>query len=73
MLNDRSPHRRDIERLAAQQAPMHKGPPGLAGHIGAGKGQVTPIYSHWPTVIPMALVTPLMAFVEAPVPQEAAA
>ena len=69
----RSPHRRDIERLAAQQAPMHKGPPGLAGHIAAGKGQVTPIYSHWPTVIPMALVTPLMTFVEAPVPQQAAA
>jgi hypothetical protein len=54
----RSVHRRDIERLAAQQAPMHKGPPGLAGSIAGGRGDVTPIYTHWPTLIPARLVTP---------------
>ena len=48
----RGAHREDIERLAAQQAPMSKGPPGLAGHIAGGKGQVTPIYSHWATLVP---------------------
>ena len=48
----RGAHREDIERLAAQQAPMHKGPPGLAGHIAGGRGQVTPIYSHWATIVP---------------------
>jgi hypothetical protein len=54
----RSQHRGDIERLAAQQAPMHKGPPGLAGHLAGGRGDVTPIYTHWPTLIPASLVTP---------------
>ena len=53
----RSAHREDIERLAAQQAPMHKGPPGLAGHLAGGRGQVTPIYSHWPTLIPANCVS----------------
>lgn len=52
----RSQHREDIRRLAAQQAPMHKGPPGLAGHLAGGRGDVTPIYPHWPTVIPAGLV-----------------
>jgi len=47
----RSTHRESIQRLAAQQAPMHKGPPGLAGHIAGGRGQVTPIYTHWATLI----------------------
>ena len=53
----RSAHRDDIERLAAQQAPMHKGPPGLAGHLAGGRAQVTPIYSHWPTLIPANCVS----------------
>ena len=48
----RSSSREDIQRLAAQQAPMHKGPPGLAGHIAGGRGDVAPIYTHWPTTIP---------------------
>ena len=52
----RGTHREDIERLAAQQAPMHKGPPGLAGNLAGGRGQVTPIYSHWATVIPADIV-----------------
>lgn len=52
----RSSHRQDIQRLAAQQAPMHKGPPGLAGHLAGGRGDVTPIYTHWPTLIPANLV-----------------
>ncbi len=69
----RGTRRADIERLAAQQAPMHKGPPGLAGHIAAGKGPVTPIYSHWPTVVPITVVTPCVAFVEAPEVQGATA
>lgn len=53
----RGAHREDIQRLAAQQAPMHKGPPGLAGHIAGGKGQVTPIYTHWATLIPAERVS----------------
>ena len=53
----RSAYREDIERLASQQAPMHKGPPGLAGHLAGGRGQVTPIYSHWPTLIPASSVS----------------
>ena len=52
----RSSHREDIQRLAAQQAPMHKGPPGLAGHLAGGRGDVSPIYTHWPTIIPADLV-----------------
>lgn len=67
-------HRHDMERLAAQQAPMHKGPPGLAGHLAGGKGQVTPIYSHWPTLIPASRVRARVARVEAPqAPASAAA
>ena len=54
----RSQHRQDIGRLAAQQAPMHKGPPGLAGHISGGRGQVTPIYTHWATLIPGDRLSP---------------
>ena len=53
----RSEHRADIERLAAQQAPMHKGPPGLAGNLAGGRGQMTPIYSHWATTIPADAVS----------------
>lgn len=52
----RGSHRQDIQRLAAQQAPMHKGPPGLAGHLAGGRGDVMPIYTHWPTLIPAHLV-----------------
>lgn len=57
----RSVHRGDIQRLAAQQAPMHKGPPGLAGQIAGGRGQVTPIYTHWATLIPADRVSPRIA------------
>lgn len=53
----RGPYRDDIERLAAQQAPMSKGPPGLAGHLAGGKGQVAPIYSHWATLVPASAVS----------------
>ena len=53
----RGEFREDIERLAAQQAPMHKGPPGLAGHVAGGRGQVTPIYSHWATLVPATAVS----------------
>ena len=52
----RSAHRADIQRLAAQQAPMHKGAPGLAGHLAGGRGDVASIYTHWPTLIPADLV-----------------
>ena len=52
----RGSHRQDMQRLAAQQAPMHKGPPGLAGHLAGGRGDVAPIYTHWPTIIPADLV-----------------
>jgi Acyclic terpene utilisation family protein AtuA len=52
----RSVHRRDIQRLAAQQAPMHKGAPGLAGQLAGGRGDVTQIYTHWPALIPADLV-----------------
>ncbi len=54
----RSSSREDIQRLAAQQAPMHKGPPGLAGHLAGGRGDVAPIYTHWPTTIPADHVLP---------------
>ncbi len=54
----RSAWREDIQRLAAQQAPMHKGPPGLAGQLAGGRGDVAPIYTHWPTTIPVDQVWP---------------
>lgn len=54
----RSASRDAIQRLAAQQAPMHKGPPGLAGQLAGGRGDVAPIYTHWPTTIPAELITP---------------
>ena len=54
----RSVHREDIQRLAQQQAPMHKGPAGLAGQISGGRGQVTPIYTHWATLIPSDRLSP---------------
>lgn len=57
----RSSSRVDIQRLAAQQAPMHKGPPGLAGHLAGGRGDVAPIYTHWPTTIPADHVVPRVA------------
>ena len=47
----RTEHRADAERLSAQQAPMHHGPPGLAGSLAGGRGQVARIYSHWATVV----------------------
>lgn len=53
----RGSFREDLQRLAAQQAPMHKGPPGLAGHLAGGRGDVTPIYTHWPTTVPAEAVT----------------
>ncbi len=61
----RSADRSAIERLAAQQAPAHKGAPGLAGSIAGGRGDITPIYTHWPTVIASHLVTPRVALWEA--------
>lgn len=54
----RTTYRKDAERLAAQQAPMHYGPAGLAGHLAGGKGQLMTVYSHWGTVIPAARVAP---------------
>lgn len=57
----RSSFRDDIQRLAAQQAPMHKGPPGLAGNLAGGRGDVTPIYTHWPTIIAADQVAPRVA------------
>lgn len=48
--------RDDAERLASQQAPMHYGPPALAGQLAGGRGQVQAIHSHWATVIPSHLV-----------------
>ncbi|MYZ46853.1 acyclic terpene utilization AtuA family protein [Propylenella binzhouense] len=55
-------HKEDAGRLASQQAPMHYGPPGLAGQIAGGKGQVLSVYSHWPTLIPGDLLTPTVEF-----------
>lgn len=48
----RTAHREDAERLAAQQAPMHYGPPALSGQLAGGRGQVQAIHAHWGTVIP---------------------
>lgn len=48
----RTLHRSDAQRLAAQQAPMHYGPPALAGQLAGGRGQLSTIHSHWGTVIP---------------------
>ena len=59
----RSNDRGAIERLSAQQAPAHKGAPGLAGSLAGGKGDVTPIYTHWPTVIPAQVVTPRISLI----------
>ena len=47
----RTEHRADAARLAAQQAPMHYGPPALAGSLAGGRGQLARIYSHWGTTI----------------------
>lgn len=52
----RTNFREDANRLASQQAPMHYGPPGMAGQIAGGKGQVAPIYSHWPALVPKSCV-----------------
>ncbi len=57
----RTEFRDDANRLASQQAPMHYGPAGLAGQLAGGKGQVAPIYSHWPTVVPKSCVVPRSA------------
>jgi hypothetical protein len=57
----RTPHRQDAQRLAAQQAPMHYGPPGLAGQLAGGRGQMAPIYSHWPALVPTAAMSPRVA------------
>lgn len=59
----RTGHRSDAQRLASQQAPMHHGPPGLAGNLAGGRGQVTRIYAHWGTVIDVNKVRPRIAFV----------
>ena len=53
----RTEHRADAQRLSAQQAPMHHGPPGLAGSLAGGRGQVARVYSHWATVIAVDRVT----------------
>ena len=53
----RTNSRQDAERLASLQAPMHYGPAGLAGSLAGGKGQLAPIYTHWPTLVPSALIT----------------
>ena len=59
----RTEHRADAQRLSAQQAPMHHGPPGLAGSLAGGRGQVVRIYSHWGTVIAVDRVTARVGFV----------
>ena len=61
----RTEHRADAMRLAAQQAPMHHGPPGLAGSLAGGRGQAARIYSHWATVIAVERVKPRVSFVAA--------
>ena len=61
----RTAHRADANRLSALQAPMHHGPPALAGSLAAGRGQVSRIYSHWGTVIPVARVRARVGFVPA--------
>lgn len=48
----------EARTLSAQQAPMLYGPPGQAGHIGGGRGQVSKVYSHWATTIDVTHVTP---------------
>ncbi len=52
----RTPHLEDAERLAAQQASMHYGPPALAGPLAGGRGQVQAVHGHWGTVIPVDCV-----------------
>ena len=42
---------------------MHHGPPGLAGSLAGGRGQVVRIYSHWGTVIAVDRVTARVGFV----------
>ena len=61
----RTAHRADAYRLSAQQAPMHYGPPALAGSLAGGRGQVARIYTHWGTVIPTNKVTARVAFLPA--------
>lgn len=58
----RTAHRVDAQRLSAQQAPMHYGPPALAGSLAGGRGQVARVYSHWGTVIPVGRVQPRVEF-----------
>ena len=59
----RTEYRADAQRLASQQAPMHHGPPGLAGSLAGGRGQVARIYSHWGTVIAVERVQARVGFV----------
>ncbi len=61
----RTEHRADALRLSAQQAPMHHGPPGLAGSLAGGRGQMARIYSHWATVIAVDRVKPRIGFIAA--------
>ena len=59
----RTAHRSDAQRLSAQQAPMHHGPPALAGSLAGGRGQMARIYSHWATVVGVDKVKARVRFV----------
>jgi hypothetical protein len=52
----RSRSRETIRRLSIEKAPGYLGPPGQAGHIAGGRGQISEVVSFWPTLIDRAHV-----------------
>lgn len=69
----RTAYRADAQRLSAQQAPMHYGPSALAGQLAGGRGQVTTIYTHWATVIPVERVLARVAMLDSDAEADATA
>lgn len=54
------PRREAIEFFAKQFAPLiTSGPAGLAGYA-AGRPQVRPVFAYWPTLVPKALIQPIV-------------
>jgi hypothetical protein len=47
----RSTSRSDLERLAAEVAPMMFGPPGMAGFLAGGRARVNQIIGYWPSLV----------------------
>jgi len=54
------PRREAIERFAKEFAPLiTSGPPGLAGYA-SGRPIVRPVFAYWPTLVPKALIEPVV-------------